>query len=313
MAHRTTSWPDISGQSLRGRIDGRIATIAGRQYGVVSRVQLLDSGIRRHAIVERLKRGMLHPVHRGVFAVGHPTLTAEGRWMAAVFAAGPSAVLSHRAAGARWEIRYDSHLEVTVPSYRRRPRIQIHCCRLEADEITVVEGIPVTGVSRTIFDLATVVPMRQVERAMQEAEVRRLTDTDSLPDLLERYPRRPGSRTIRTILAAGATLTRSELEDAFIAFLDSYAFERPEANAWIFAGGHWYEADCVCRAQRLIVELDGRAFHDSATAFERYRTRDRRLLAAGWRVMRVTWRQIRDEPAALACDLRATLAAGSPR
>jgi Transcriptional regulator, AbiEi antitoxin/Protein of unknown function (DUF559) len=309
----STFWPEITGHVLRGRIDERLGAIAARQYGVVSRTQLLDAGIKRHAIVERLKRGTLHPVHRGVFAVGHPTLTTEGRWLAAVLAAGPGAVLSHRAAGARWEIRYDSRLEVTVPSYRRRPRIHIHRCRLHSDEVSEVGGIPVTGVSRTMFDLAAVVPIRQVERAMHESEVRGLTDRVSLPMLLERYPRRAGSRTIRAILGAGVTFTRSDLEAAFIDFTDEYGLERPETNAWLFAGGHWYEVDCIWRAQRLIVEVDGRGFHETARAFEQDRERDRHLLVAGWRVIRVTWRQIRDEPARLAADLRATLAAGAAR
>jgi hypothetical protein len=191
--------------------------------------------------------------------------------------------------------------------------VRIYESVLPSDEITEVEGIPVTGVSRTIFDLAAVLRMRQVERAMHEVEVRGLTDVLSLHDLLERYPRRHGSPVIKAILGAGVTLTRSELEESFIDFADEYGFERPETNAWIFAGGHWYEVDCVWRAQHLIVEVDGRGFHDTARAFDQDRERDRRLLVAGWRVIRVTWRQIRDEPAELAADLRRALAAGTSR
>jgi hypothetical protein len=216
-------------------------------------------------------------------------------------------VLSHRAAGALLGLNPSAFLEVTVPRQRRRPGIRIHRCVLPRDEITIVRGIPVTTLSRTLLDLATVLPKSQAERAMNEAEARGLTDSLSLPDLLERYPSRPGTPTIRAILATGARVTRSELEARFLAFVDAHGFPPPAANAWLSVHGNWIECDCVWRAQRLVVELDGRAVHDTTAAFERDRARDRRLHAAGWRVVRVTWRQLRDEPEVLATDLRALL------
>jgi predicted transcriptional regulator of viral defense system len=177
-----------------------IAALAERQHGVVSRTQLLDAGVHRHAIAHRLERRRLGVIHRGVYAVGHRVLTADGRWMAAVAAAGPRAVLSHRAAAALWLVKPSSLLEVTVPTRRHRPGIDIHCSVLAADEITRVRGIPVTTVPRTLLDLATILQPTQVERAINEAEVRHLGDRLSLPDLLERYPDRAGTRTIRAIL-----------------------------------------------------------------------------------------------------------------
>jgi hypothetical protein len=225
--------------------------------------------------------------------------------MASVLAAG--GVLSHRAAGWLWRLHRSAFLEVTAPRARSRPGIRIHCSHLPGDEVTTHRNIPVTTVPRTLFDLAAVLRPSQLERAMNEAEVQRHSDPLSLPDLLDRYPGRAGTPTIRAMLAAGARLTRSELEARFLAFLDAHGFPPPEANAWLSVRGHWIECDCVWRGQRLVVELDGRAVHDTADAFERDRARDRRLNAAGWRVVRVTWRQLRDEPEVLATDLRAVL------
>ena len=162
-----------------------------------------------------------------------------------------------------------------------------------------MEGIPLTGLSRTLLDLATVLPSHQVERAFNEAQVRALSDTLSLPDLIERYPRRRGIRTVKAILDTGPAFTRSELEARFAAFRRRADLPSPSLNAVV----EGYECDCVWPNRGVIVELDGRASHATAAAFENDRLRDRALIAAGWRVIRVTWRQLHDEPEALAVDL----------
>jgi hypothetical protein len=294
--------------------DRLIAELAERQHGVVARAQLLDLGLGRRAIEHRLDAGRLHRVLRGVYAVGHVVLSAEGRYMAAVLAGGRGAVLSHRAAASVWGLRASARAlpEITVARWRKPPRgIELHQARLPGDEVTALRGIPVTTPPRTLLDLAAVVEPQQVERAVGEAEIRRLTDPLTLDDLVGRYPRRPGVPVIKAILAAsrfGATVTRSELEDRFLTFLDAAGLPRPEVNSDIQVRGRWIEADCVWRARRLIVELDGRAVHATTQAFERDRARDRALQAAGWRVVRVTWRQLHDDPDALAADLRGLLA-----
>lgn len=293
--------------------DHAIAELASRQHGVVARGQLIEIGIGRRAIGERLDRGRLHPIHRGVYAVGHSVLSMDARWMAAVLAAGPGAALSHRSAAALWKLHSAGHarpdvtLERWIPSRRA---ITMHQGHLPADEVTVVGGIPVTTVPRTLLDLATVLGRRPVERALEEAEVRRLDDPLSLTDLLERYPGRRGVATIRAILDAGrigATITRSELEERFLAFLDKHSLPSPELNVALEVGGRWIEADCVWQTRGLIVELDGHASHGTAVAYERDRARDRALNAAGWRVVRVTWRQLHHEAQQLEADLRALL------
>jgi very-short-patch-repair endonuclease len=233
--------------------------------------------------------------------------------MAAVLAYGPGAVLSHRPGGAHWQIVRDrGACEVSVPKGRRsRPGIRVHQVWLPGDEITVHEGIPVTTVPRTLFDLAAGISLRELERAINEAEVRRLWDDLSLDHLLDRYPRHKGNRTVRAALRArrsGATVTRSELEEMFLQLTDEAGIPRPEINAIV--GG--FEVDAVWRDAGLAVELDGRDTHGTAAAFERDRERDRILQVAGWRTVRVTYRQMRDSPRAVERDLRLLLAVRPP-
>jgi hypothetical protein len=221
--------------------------------------------------------------------------------MAAVLAT--KGTLSHRSAGAALGILGSSVLEVTVPERRRRPGIHIHCSPLPEDEVTRLDGIPVTTAARTIFDLAAVLPKSHVERALNEAEIYRIGGGPSVPILLQRYPRRHGSPMLKDILASRRGVTRSELEAKFSALADLAGLPPSQRNVRIEAQGHWYECDCVWREQRLIVELDSRAYHLNIAAFERDRARDRRLQVAGWRVIRVTWRQLEEDLPAVASDI----------
>jgi len=180
---------------------------------------------------------------------------------------------------------------------------------LPDDERDEIDGIPVTSVFRTIFDLAAVGTRREVERAYHEAEVQRLTDRVSLPTLLERYPGHRGAATVRAILAARepAGITRSELEERFVALLDAHRLPRPRLNAHLSLRGRFFEVDCLWERERLIVELDGAAVHGTHRAFHRDRGRDRVLLAHGFRVSHVTWAQLADEPTEIVADLRRLL------
>ena len=265
--------------------------LAARQHGVVSRAQLTAMGFGRGAIGLRIERGRLHRLHAGVYAVGHTSLTDQGRFLAAVLVGGLGAALSHRAAAAHWGILRSRIGDVEVTSTRRRrsrPGLRVYRSYLPPDEITTLDGIPVTTVPRTLLDLAGIVPPGQLARAVNEAEIRRLWDSLSLVDLLHRHPRRPGAAAIRAVLGGSAGITRSDLEDAFLPLLRSAGLPRPATNVWLNVSGRWIEADCLWRKQRLIVELDGRATHANRRAFETDRARDRALTAAGWRVVRIT-------------------------
>jgi very-short-patch-repair endonuclease len=304
---------DIDAKRHRGHFDAAIAALAQRQHGVVSRKQLLALGMDRGAIAQRLKCGRLHRVHSGVYGVGHLVLSKEGRYMSAVLAAGPDALLVQRSAAAHWEIQRSQSARIDVAAPRRmrsRGLVIRHHTLYMPDEVTTHRGIPVTTVHRTLFDLASVVPRRQLERAMNEAEVRRLFDVLSLPDLLERHPRRPGNALIRAILAdtgIDATVTRNDFERDMLDLVTRHNLPRPEVNALVEAGGCRFEVDFAWRAQRLAVEVDGFATHGTRQAFEEDRIRDRVLQAAGWRVVRITWRQLYQAPDLVASDLQALL------
>ncbi len=172
----------------------------------------------------------------------------------------------------------------------------------------MVEGIPVTTVPRTILDCSAAMPERRVERMINEADALRLHDRLSIPDLLTRYPRRPGSRKLRKAFEkrnSGLTRTRSEIEELLIELADELGLRRPETNVFLEVGGEIFEIDALWRIERIAVELDGRQFHDTPLAFERDRHRDRVLTAAGWRPVRITWRHITEERAAVGRDLTA--------
>lgn len=267
----------------------------------------------RRAIAGRVERGLLSEVFLGVYVYGARRITRRGRWMAAVLAAGEGAVLSHRSAARLWRLLPPAteRIDVICPPGRvvRRKGIVSRQSTLQGDEWLVHDGIPVTSPFRTIFDLAAVAEMRELERAFHEAEVREVTDRVSLPVLLERYPGRRGSKSLRALLEAGQPvgITRNDFEEAFVALVDRFGFRRPRMNAPLAIRGRFFEIDALWERERVAVELDSRTIHGTRKKFESDRLRDRILIAEGWRTMHVTWRQLNDEPEEIAADLRLAL------
>ena len=218
--------------------------------------------------------------------------------MAAVLAAGPGAALSYRSAAELWRMRNGSRarIEVSVPGHRRSTtRLEMHVVDTRPDEVTLHRGIPVTTPARTLLDLAAVVSPEHLKAAFQEAEVRRLTSPTSLDALVARYAGRRGTRAIQRVLEEhhdrGRSIPTSILERRFLALLDAHGLTRPEINHLSDNG----ELDATWHEQRLVVECDSFATHGTRAAFERDRAKDRALQAAGWRVIRVTWRQLIDD------------------
>jgi len=234
--------------------------------------------------------------------------------MAAVLASGPDAVLSHRSAAALWRIRDDSRavIDVTTPHRSRSWRhIHRHVSPVPADEVTIKDGIPVTTVPRTIFDLAATEPLDVVKALLREMEFRELWDSLSLWDLVERYP---GRRGIRKVIAALEGLKdepvgeqKSPLEERFAPFCREHRLPRPRFNDPVEAGGKNYRVDCHWPGTNQVVELDGWQAHGTKSAFREDKARDRRLTTAGYTVTHITWNQLDDEPEAIASDLRVLL------
>lgn len=302
----------MAARRVEHRPDRQIAALAGVQHGVVSRAQLAAAGLGRGAIAHRIEIGWLHRVHRGVYAAGHPNLTAGGHRMAAVLACGPEAVLSHRSAGAHWGLRASAaaRIDVALPGRggrRARNGIRVHRLgSLDTADVTTHDAVPVTTLARTLLDLATVASRRAVERAVEEAERLRLFDLREVEDLLDRTPGCAGRVALGAVLRElepGSTLTRSELEELFLALCDEQLLPRPAVNARLGE----YEVDFLWRAQRLAIETDGRASHATRAAFEADRARDARLTVAGYRVVRFTHRQLTRESRAIAAVLAGLL------
>jgi very-short-patch-repair endonuclease len=284
---------------------------------MVSRVQLLHEGLSKEEIDWRIRQGRLHQVHAGVYSVGHRVIPRHGRWIAAVLASGPDALLSHWSAAALWGIRPNSRsrVDVTVGHRSRSSRaIHRHVSEVPPDERAVHEGIPVTSVHRTIFDLADAEDLDAVVAMIKEAEYLNRWDHLSLPDLLERYPGKRGSQKVRAALERlkeePPGRKRSKLEERFAPFLRRHHLPLPRFNDSILLGAKRYRVDCHWTGTGRIVELDGWEGHRSRSAFRDDRERDRRLTAAGYTVTRLTWNQLDDEPEAVATDLRALLSLG---
>ncbi len=309
------------------------ATIATRQHGVVARHQLRAVGLSDRQITRAIAQARLHPVHRGVFAVGHVRLTASGRRSAAVLAVGvsagpragtpvsaesstttgPVAALGYRAAAAHWSLRPTSSptIEVVVPrtSRCRRAAVRVRCHpQLAADEVTVHDGIWVTTVARTLLDLGAVLSANALRRAVGQADVLGRFDLGAVEPLLARHPRHRGRRPLADVLRTWEEpdRIRSPQEDDFPALCARFGFPRPAINAVVLG----MEVDAVFAEHGIAVELDGYAFHSGRIQWEDDHEKRARLTAAGWTVLAYSWRQVQQDGGRL---VRETLGAALSR
>lgn len=285
-----------------------------RQYGVVARWQMPAVGVTPSMLRGLLARRMLLEIHRGVYALGHRQLRREGHWLAAVLACGPGAALSHREAAALHGLRPSGRARIDVTTTRRiragRPGIEIHhSATLDAGDVTAVAGIPVTSVARTLVDLADVVPKDGLAKALREAEHLRAVDVRDLRATMERTRNRPGPghAKLRAVLdehrRRGMQLTRSVLEERFVALLDAYELPRPRTN---FHVGR-LEVDACWPAHKLAVEFDGWERHKDRQAFQRDREKGNELTEAGWQLLRFTHDDVVRRPAEIAARIRRLL------
>ena len=267
-----------------------IAELARRQHGVVATRQLAAAGVGESGIRHRVRKGRLVRLHRGVYLVA-PLPAPLTREMAALLACGDQAALSHHSAAAVWGFRppHQGDVHVTVERGRAasRPGIRVH--RTLSLNAAIHQGLTLTTPAQTLADLATTLTDHELDRAVEQALILRLTTHDELA----------GTARLRRALRTEPALTRSEAERRLLDLTRAARIPRPAANTRV--GRH--EVDLLWTAQRLVVEVDGYAFHGSRHAFERDRRRDADLVAAGYRVIRFTWRQITREPEAVVARL----------
>jgi very-short-patch-repair endonuclease len=290
----------MQGQRTAG--DAELAALAAKQHGVVAYWQLIELGLSKGAIEQRVRASRLHRKHRGVYAVGHPLLTRRGEMIAAVLACGPEALLSHWSAAELWEFlpRVRAFIDV-VSATRNRKRKGIVChegANLDPDRARR-HGIPVTSPSRTLLDLAAVATPKQLAEAIEAAERSRWLNPREMQKLIARNPKRPGIKALKAALAAYDPImrrTRSALERDFIRECRRLNVPKPVSNEIV----EGLEVDMFWPDAKVIVELDSWEFHKTRAAFERDRRRDAWLERRGYRVLRVTYDWLATEPGEVA-------------
>ena len=262
---------------------------------MVTHGELRELGFSDEAIKHRVGTRRLHPMARGVYAVGSPNLTQHGRWMVAVKACGEGAALSHLSAAVLWGVwrREPPEIHVSVP-YSANPQhggIRVH--RRKAYETTRFAGIPVTTPECTLIDVTAICERDDVEHMINEADVKRRTNVAKLRQAVDRVGRRPGATGLQRIVdIATFRFTRSALERRFIPIALSAGLSRP-LTAQVVNG---YEVDFFWPDLKLVVETDGLTFHRTPQKQADDLRRDQRHVAAGLTVLRFSHGQIRYEP-----------------
>jgi very-short-patch-repair endonuclease len=280
---------------------------ARRQHGVVTREQLLEIGYTRDALRHRLKTGRLHAIFEGVYAVGAPSLTKHGRWMAAVQRCGSHAVLSHSSAAALWELRPEPAglVEVSVFS-GARPRVSgIYVHRRSQrppHHLTQCHRIPVTSVPWTLMDLATRLDRDDLEAAINEADKRNLADPETLRSAVDAMTHHPGvTALLRTLDRRTFTLSDSALERRFLPLVRRAGLPAPLTQQRVKG----FRVDFYWPSLGLVAETDGLRYHRTPAQQARDRVRDQTLLAAGLVCLRFTRAQVHYEAHRVEETLRA--------
>ena len=291
----------------------RVAELSRWQYGLVSSAQLAAAGVGPNAISAWASSGRLHRIHRGVYAVGHRALSREAHLLAAVLAVGRGAAVSHRSAGAVWDLlrdrgnRHRRVVDVITPRrVSRRPGITPHFApRLHSRELMHWDRIPITTPARTLLDLAASLSEDRLRRVVRQAQADRLVVQYDLEEQLARVSAHtPGARRLAAVVAPGPTPTRSVMEDRMLDLLQRRGFPRPQPNVRIALPDRTVEVDFLYADRRLVLETDGDRFHGTRLAREADAARQAALETAGYRVVRLNWQQVDSEQDQTAARLR---------
>jgi hypothetical protein len=292
----------------------RVVEAAAGRHWVLSAAELAALGMTPGQIRRGALDGFLHRQHHGVYAVGRPDLSFEGRCRAALLAAGPAAAISHWSAARLWNLRGSAGtIHVTVPRGRQgHPGLRIHRpVSVLPDEIADRNGIAATTVARTLLDVAATVPEATVAAMLHEADVQRVGDLRAVHAVLEAHPAHRGRAKLGRALALEVAPTRSGLERAFLALCSAAGLPKPLVNRHLWSTDRLEEVDFHWPAARFVVEVDGHRYH--ATRYRRRRDAEktRRLEAAGWTVRRFSDLDVEFEPELVVAET--TLGLGNVR
>jgi very-short-patch-repair endonuclease len=285
-----------------------IAAIASEQQGLIRSRQLYNTGRSRAAVNRLVVAGWLHPIHDGVYAVGHTALSTHARYLAATYALWPNGVLGHRSAAALQRIAPGGGpIHVIVPTYNGHPHrgmIRIHRQAIREEEVETRHGIPCTSVCRTILDLAASAP-RLLEDAFEEGQVLHGLAPEDLACALVLRRRHRGTARLRRLLdgAVDPGKVQSRLELRFLQLCKAYGLPRPLTQARL---GRW-PVDFYFPDERVVIETDGRRFHASAAKRRRDARKDRDIEARGDLVLRLVWADVVDCAPKSAASIAATL------
>lgn len=302
--------PIPSAPRIRVRVIAeRVRCTAEAQEGVISRAQLEACGLSGGEISRWLGQGRLIRILPGVYALGHTRLSWRGRLWAALLYAGPGAALSHRTAAHLWQLisREDDLVHVSNSNQRKsigyvvthRPRVL---------DVAEHDGLTLTTPTRTLIDIAPGCPATVLRKVLARADFRGLLDPDSLKSAMGKGVK--GSAALRDAIETHMpelARTLSPLEDKLLFLCDRNNLPLPEPNVWV----EGFLVDALWRRQRVVVEVDGRSNHSSASQRRRDRDRDERLRAAAYIVLRYTWSHVTHKPSQVAAEIRAALGTGS--
>jgi very-short-patch-repair endonuclease len=283
-----------------------VARLASKTHGVVTRRQLLSAGITEDEIDRRIATGALLREYRGVYRVGHRAPSVEARYLAAVLACGPGALLSGAAAAHLWGLTKGAAPppEVITRTERRLRGVTTHRVRSNDVAGTTHRGIPTTTVPFTLIALAAQLPSAELARACHEAGVRYGTTPRQVEDILLRRRNAPGRRQLSAVLHGDTKITLSKLEERFLELLEEHDLPLPETNRP--AGAH--RVDCRWPTHRLTVELDSYRYHHTRQAWETDRKREREAHARGDDHRRYTYADVFEDPRSMLTELEARLA-----
>lgn len=320
--HDSAAGSEGAAHGTPGR-DKPLAETATRQSGVISLDQLAEAGVSPRSASRRNEKGSLHRIHRGVYVVGHRSVSRAARLRAALLACGEGAVVSHGTAAALWGLwdEWPGLIDVTVPVEAGRKIDEVRCrrCRYPlAEEITERNGVACTTPARVFVDLAGTCPLTTVRRTVERAAVLKLLDLEAAYRAVHFAKGRRGLRKLTAVLDAWNTPdgktqdVRSDFEALVLPRLVSMGLPRPLCNETLQLEGERLMVDFLWSRQKVVVETDGAATHQTPVAFQRDRHRDQLLIAAGYRVPRVTWDQMKSELDQVVARVARTLILATP-